>query len=175
MGLKEWVPSDWKYAHYDPEFITFTWGDYARIRTSWARKLHPNDYYFFIGSLRYNEEKGVKRESDIDQEWAYYLIGFFEMKLPPRQVSYPISDVIRSEFPNNAHVRRSSREDDRFLIFCGSKRSRLLDRAIPLSHKRFPNDLAKKVMPWLSPSSPRWWQGVLSEEAVDFILNAISN
>ena len=33
LGLDSVVPSDWKFARNDPEFQTFTWGDYINKRT----------------------------------------------------------------------------------------------------------------------------------------------
>jgi hypothetical protein len=47
LGLKEVVPDSWKYAHNDPEFRSFTWGDYINKRTYLTRQLCKGDYVFF--------------------------------------------------------------------------------------------------------------------------------
>ena len=173
LGAKDWVPEDWKYAHYDPEFLTFTWGDYAKIRTHWARKLRPGDYYFFISSLRYHQTE-ARREPHIDPEWGYYLIGLFEAQEAPVELSYPIPSNLKSRFKNNAHVRRVPKSDEKFLIFSGTARSCLLKRAVPLSRRQYPNELAKRALPWASASNPRWWQGIVSEEGASILLNEVT-
>jgi hypothetical protein len=169
----------WKYAHYDPEFETFSWGDYPNKRTYYARQLQPGDYYFFISSLRHISTDG-KRESDIDPLWAYFITGFFLVARPPEELSYPISLADRSRFKNNAHVRRSESADlGPFLIFTGTQeKSRLLKRAIPISNKKVPNSLAKNAMPWLiEANNPdwqgRWWEGLLPEEGARVLFHAI--
>lgn len=180
LGLREILTDAWSwgnYAHYDPEFLSFTWGDYENIRTLRARQLRPKDFYFFMSSLKYKPD-GAERLPDIDPDWAYYLIGFFEVAETPITVHHPIPEHIRERFPNNAHIRRDPAHHGRpFLIFTGTKtgekKSRLLPKAVALSRQRIPNELSIAALPWLNPSNPRWWQaGIVPDEGVRLLLKA---
>ncbi len=186
LGLGEILPTNWKwgnYAHYDPEFLTFTWGDYENKRTYQARQLKARDFYFFISSLQYHLMSGVERAPDIDPDWGYYIIGFFKAAQLPVWIHYPIPKQTLARFPNNAHVRRREGSWDPFLVFTGTAQgeagSRLLGRAVPLSNGVLPNRLAKEAMgDWLRPSpsgswNKRWWEeGVVSEAGVKLLLEA---
>jgi len=165
--------------HYDPEFKTFSWGDYPNKRTYYARQLQPGDCYFFISSLKYHPGS-VKRESDISSGWAYYITGLFVAAQLPEEVSYPISQRNRSRFGNNAHIRRLETADlGPFLVFTGDQKgSRLLKRAIPISNKKVPNSIANDAMPWLNEANNpewqgRWWEGLVPPEGTQVLLDAI--
>ncbi len=186
LDLQETLPKNWKwgkYAHYDPEFESFTWGDYKNKRTYQARQLQERAFYLFISSLKYFPIRGVEGAHDINPDWAYYLIGFFEVAELPTWVSYPLSTHFRDRFLNNAHIRRRDNGTHRpFLIFTGTRRgktrSRLLERAVALSNGVIPNSLARAAMSWLKPSSTgrwnkRWWEeGIAPQQGVRRVLEA---
>lgn len=169
LGLTEYVRSDWRYAHYDPEFISFTWGDFINRRTYVVRKLGGNDFVFFISTLQY---KGVEAPllSWIDPNWAYYIIGYFELQSPVpflKNETYPVRNEIRANFENNAHVRRDPMKNPKpFCLFKGTQRSKILEPfPVPISRKNEPNDLAKAVLPSLNAERPRWWSNSIIEES----------
>ena len=187
LGLAEDLPRNWKwgkYAHYDPEFLTFTYGDPIEhtLRLRHARELREDEFLFFLASLRYSPRDGETRASDIDPEWAYYLIGFFELAEPPIVLPYPFPDDARKRFSNNANVRRVNDQRPIF-IFEGTKNgkehSRQLMRAVALSNEVVPNTLARQAMPWLTPRpnkgwAYRWWgENFVFPEGVQILLRAM--
>ena len=173
LGLEEWVPQSWEYAHYDPEFRTYTWGDYPIIRTHWARQLNRGDYYFFIASLKFNGTT-QPRNSTVDPDWAYYVIGYFVIKEPPISISYPISDPMRRKFGNNAHIRRGTPgRRNAFLLFGGTNKTCLFEHALRFSRGKTPNEVAQEALPSVNPMNPRWWQGIIETRGVDFLLREI--
>ncbi len=64
------------YAHNDPEFATFTYGD--MIKNSRSRNLlqiEKDDYLFFLARLTpYRNDKYIKSEGN------FYLIGYFQIE-----------------------------------------------------------------------------------------------
>ena len=170
LGFTKWLPSEWpyKYAHYDPEFTTYTWGDRTGIRTYWARKLDPEDFVFFLSSLQHGY--GIR------PSWSYCIIGYFQLAALPMKVSYPIPSRLARRYPNNAHFRRRGQKGDSFILFQGRrKNSRLLDRAIILSRGSQPNHLALKLIPKPHPENPRWWQCVINPRGVKILLEEIDS
>lgn len=184
LGLTEFVPKKWLYAHHDPEFTTFTWGDYINKRTYTTRRLEKNDYVFFIASLQFKGNTET-RPIWIDPIWAYYIIGYFVLESPipfVEKIEYPISDDHRELFSNNAHVRRDYEKlveegrDGPFSIYKGTKKSRLLKVAVPISTKNKPNELARYTLSDPNESAPRWWQHkVIEDNRVKHILDEIEN
>ncbi len=168
LGFDKWLPSDWslKYAHYDPEFTTYTWGDRTGIRTYWARQLIPGDFVFFISSLQH--------KFGIRPLWSYCIIGYFHLSHLPMKITYPIPPRIARRFPNNAHFTRRGRNGESFILFQGNKKnSRLLNRAVVFSQGSKPNNLALKIVPKPHPENPRWWQCVVNRRGVRTLLDAI--
>ncbi len=166
LGLARWLPEDWsfQYAHYDPEFETYTWGDYPNIRTFWTRQLDPGEHVFFIASLRSVNASG---------SWSYSVVGYFTLDGSPVEVSFPVTEAVAERFHNNAHIRRGKGRKP-FIIFSGrSDNSRLLEKAVPISYGKLPNELAKRVFSKLNPESPRWWQGTVQPQAVEELFEAI--
>lgn len=155
LGLAEFVPS--RYAdskvHYDPEFETFTYGDYSNIRTHFLRQLKIGDYLFFLASLQYHSTPDKKRKNWICPEWAFYIIGYFEIEDVYHDFELVNPEKL-SKVKNNAHVRR--RYDTNFMVWKGSQRSKLLDIAVPVSNKQFPTSEAKRI--FNLREGPRWWQ-----------------
>jgi len=64
------------YAHNDPEFDTFTYGDVTKnSRSRNLLKIEKNDYLFFLARLTpYRNDKYIKSEGN------FYLIGFFQIE-----------------------------------------------------------------------------------------------
>jgi len=177
LGLSEYIPRAWIYAHYDPEFKTFTWGDYKNKRTFCTRQLLKGDFVFFISSLAYKSPKAIVRKPWV-LDYGMYLIGYFELEEIPQEenISYPVPSAIKEKYANNAHVRRDFTKEklSSFLIFKGSKHSKLLDIAVPFSVGSKPNTLAKKVIPNLNPNKPRWWSdAIINEKGVREIFDEI--
>lgn len=166
LGLAGWLHEGWsyQYAHYDPEFETNTWGDYPNIRTFWTRQLGWGEHVFFIASLR---------NLNASDSWSYSVIGYFTLQGPPVEVSFPVNEAVAKRFRNNAHIRRGKGRRP-FIIFSGMREnSRLLERAVPISYGKSPNELAKRVFSNLNPENPRWWQGIVQPQGVEELFEAI--
>ena len=181
------------YAHYDPQFRDqrgdheFTYGEpdtpKHSKRLQIARQLKKGEFLFFISSLEYKLTE-VERQPDINSEWSYYVVGFFELAENPVIVPNPIPTHIRDQFSSNAHVLRN--ETDPVLLFkgerIGKKSSRQLARAKVISNKSIPNELAIRAMPWLRPRrniaaegwNYRWWgEDFVSEDGVGLLLERV--
>ena len=140
LGLSEWVSNPKEYAHYDPEFETMTYGDYEhKTRVANAKKLKRGDFLFFFASLSNESDRKRRRPT------GFFFIGFFEIEriLSPQEVKG--SSIARK----NAHVRR--RGDSGFSVWKGSRRSGLLEIAVPLDRKAsnlFLRTSDGKILPW---------------------------
>jgi hypothetical protein len=141
--------------HNDPEFDTFTYGDYPTLspRAANLKNIKIGDYLFFLARL-------VRwRNGRFTDEAGFYFIGFFEIKDILKNVtSEPSKDQLRI-FGNNAHIRRglySSEFWDGFWVFRGSKNSKRFKYAIPFT-KEFANtildDLKRGKIIWPSNRS----------------------
>jgi hypothetical protein len=191
LQLEDVLPKPWKhgkYAHYDPEFRDFTYGEPNTrkhgLRLRFARHLKEGDFLFFISSLTYRQTADTLKQADVVDDWAYYLIGFLNLAEDPINVPNPIPNDIRARFPNNAHIRRN--EVDPLLIFPGTRAgrsaSRLVLRARAISDGTDPNRLAREAIPWIRPRQNmgptgwryRWWaEEFVSEEGVIRLLQAV--
>ncbi len=120
-------------AHYDPEFLTFTYGDPTRNKSAQLRRLNDGDLLVFYAGLRPREARSGGR---------LYIIGYFTVSsVEDIQTTkpWPPPDVPR--LWRNAHLRRR-RPDHGLVVVCGHKRtSKLLERAIPIS------DEAQRITP----------------------------
>ncbi|MFW9889691.1 MAG: hypothetical protein ACFFER_15995 [Candidatus Thorarchaeota archaeon] len=140
LGLRKWVTNPKEYAHYDPEFETMTYGDYAyKTRVANARKLKHGDFLFFFASLSNQTEKKIRRPT------GFFFIGFFEIDriLPPEiAVSSPL-------YRKNAHVIRKG--DSGFSIWKGTRRSALLEKAVLMDRRSVDSILRTskgEILPW---------------------------
>lgn len=154
LGLASYIPSEYvsSKVHYDPEFETFTYGDYSNIRTHSVRRLSKGDFLFFITSLQYHRTADRERKPWIHPVWAFYIIGYFEIEEIYNDVELKDPKKL-SKVHNNAHVRR--RNDKNFRVWKGSQKSKLLKVAVPLSNKLVPTSDAKMIF---DSKGPRWWQ-----------------
>ncbi|QLG61200.1 Nmad3 family putative nucleotide modification protein [Halorarum salinum] len=94
-------------------------------------------------------------------EWGAYLVGEFEVAEVLAGEAYRAADgATRGRFDSNAHVRREA--FDAAVLVRGTDRSRLYDRAVPLSTPGAGAE-ANELVTELSTDSGRgpWWRRVL--------------
>jgi len=109
LGLADYVPSAYALTkvHSDPEFESFTYGDYSNIRTHAVRQLSKGDFLFFITSLQYHRTSDRERKPWIHPEWAFYIISYFEIEEIYRD--FELKDPKKLfRVQNNAHLRREN-------------------------------------------------------------------
>jgi hypothetical protein len=130
--------------HHDPEFVTFTFGDFpTRSRTSHLKDMEYGDLLLFIASLKQTKHKVI---GSTFQKWiipnrGMYLIGMFEvigiLTKDGEQFSKKLG---RNAYKKNPHYKRfQENESEESWIFKGSNRSTLFPIAVPL----FRTDLRK--------------------------------
>ena len=137
-------------AHDDPEFESFTYGDYPnRIvpakgvpkaigRAGNLRHLKEGDLLFFLARLTKVKQHMAPTGA------GFYLIGFFEISVIRKNVKEKPTESELQIFGNNAHVRRGLADHshfDNFWVFKGSDESRLFRHAVP-----FDQELASKTL-----------------------------
>ena len=149
--------------HLDPAFAgypfctTSTYGDEHAVKAGPLSRLDPGDVLLFYATLSLHGNPATAVEWVVP-DWGTYLVGEFRVQqvvtgdeyetLPPEE---------RERFATNAHVRRET--FDAKVLVAGDERSRLYDRAVPLSTPAggtTPNDLVTE----LSNDSGRgpWWR-----------------
>ncbi len=116
--------------HFDPEFASFTYGDPTPPKAG-LRRLEEGDMLIFYCGLQRWDPRGWDHTS----EPALYLIGYFEVLAAGRPESLG-DEKTRTLFAKNFHVIHrqvfASQKDDLVLVK-GSKRSRLLTKAVRIS------------------------------------------
>ena len=111
--------------HFDPEFVSFTYGDPTPPKAS-LRRLEKGDMLIFYCGL-----EGWDHRS----EPALYLIGYFEVLAAGRPEGLG-DELTRTLFSKNFHVRHQqvfARQKDALVLVKGSERSRLLKKAVGIS------------------------------------------
>ncbi len=135
-------------AHNDPEFKTYTYGDYPTKspRVFVMRHVREGDLLFFLARLTKWQKGRFINDS------AFYLIGFFKISMVIKNIySLPYKDIIDTVI-ENAHIKRAildQRFFDGFWIFKGNDKSMKFDIAVP-----FDRDFTNKVM---RDASGRLW------------------
>lgn len=123
--------------HIDPEFDTNTYGHAKRWGEIKALlDLKPGDYLFFHATLSHLNKP---------QLWLTAIIGYFikESVNDCRKLTKEeIEEQYGKRFASNAHLKRTDPSID--LLISGSKNSKLLQRAIPLSDFSAPGRLNEK-------------------------------
>jgi hypothetical protein len=162
--------------HFDPEFITFTYGDPTQPKQG-LRRLEGGDMLVFYCGLE---------GWDFPSDPALYLMGYFEVSVASRAVDFSRSEV-ESLFGENFHVRhRRVYEDqkDDLILVKGSPSSRLLDKTVLMS--TVGQDRAGRPLKVLSPemqevfgdfdgkisfqrSPPRWVDSAFVARSVKFM------
>lgn len=134
--LSRYIPeSFWNWrVHNDPEFNTFTYGDYPTLtpRASNLQKINLKDHLFFLARLT------QWKDGSFTEEPGFYLIGFFEVENILKEVTRKPPDSELEKFSSNPHIRRgltNRRFWDRFWVFKGSENSRRFRRAVPVTRE----------------------------------------
>ncbi|MFB6070849.1 MAG: hypothetical protein ABEJ76_07475 [Halanaeroarchaeum sp.] len=147
--------------HLDPEFASYpggrsyTYGDPHGVKASPILDLEAGDFLLFYATL---DRFGEDPVPWLTPDWGTYLIGHFRLDRAPLSPTAR-SDVpaaLRDRLANNAHLRRE--DFDARVLAVGDRRSRLYDRAVPLSASRGtePN---RVVTDWSSDSGAGpWWR-----------------
>jgi hypothetical protein len=122
LGFKR-VKTPNEYAHFDPEFKTFTYGHVGRYgENRLLIDLEDQGILFFFASLQ------------TGKNWAPYIIGYL---LQPKIVDCrkldeeQILEYRNNGFARNAHLKRNHRDVD--LLIKGRSGSKRLKRAFPLT------------------------------------------
>jgi len=121
-------------AHYDPEFESYTYGDYPTFHPRAANlcRLSKGDFIFFFSRLVHWKNGRFTKEA------KFCLIGFIEIKEIYRNICKRPPDGILQRIRNNAHVIRAECDPifyDGFWVFLGSNRSKRFEYCVPLDRK----------------------------------------
>jgi len=111
--------------HFDPEFVTFTYGDPTPPKAG-LRRLENGDMLVFYCGLR---------GWNFASKDALYLIGYFEVLAAGKPDDFGDQDI-RSLFGDNFHVRHEpvlKRQKADLVLVKGSEHSRLLTKAVQIS------------------------------------------
>ena len=123
-----------QFAHVDPEFHGFTYGDYPTRypRASNLKQLFPGDHLIFFSALT------PWTDGHFHGRPGFYLIGFFEIRqIFKDMVGRPGKDILK-QIEGNVHMIRAECDPvlfDGFWILKGSTRSRRFKRAVPLDRR----------------------------------------
>ncbi len=140
LNLGKWMREPELHAHNDPEFETFTYGDYSyKPSKGNLTRAERGDYLVFFSSFQ--KLKNNKATDDC----GFFIIGYFEL-----EEIYNFDEILDNsseeeinEFAkkvaNNAHFKRVY--DESFTIWQGSKNSKKLKKGIPLNA-----ELVKKIL-----------------------------
>lgn len=111
--------------HFDPEFVTFTYGDPTSKR-NYLLKLNNGDLLVFYAGL--SPHQNNKHEN------ALYIIGYFfvDHVIDFNKLSVQEIENCYKTFSNNAHLKRSY-DTTNLVVVVGNKESKLLKKAIKIS------------------------------------------
>lgn len=140
LGVGNYLPekiSKYDFAHYDPEFITFTYGHKKRYGDV-LKQLKKGDILLFFATLEYSDDKTVERKNEISPTWGAYIIGYFvvERILTYNEFTERPHEIL-DEISYNAHLRRRDQKFD-LIVIGDPDKSALLHHAIPLSDPQDP-------------------------------------
>lgn len=154
--------------HLDPEFPEaggerYTYGDEHGVKAGPLSELERGDWLLFYATLTQRGDPAPWQAP----EWGAYLIGgmCLARDVVTGEEYRAMADAERAPFRTNAHVKRSE-FDARVLIHGEPDRSRLFDRAVPLSSPTAGTD-ANRLVTDLSNDSGRgpWWRRPLRFDA----------
>jgi hypothetical protein len=169
-GLPFALPDDIRDrpVHLDPEFATYprceryTYGDEWGTKASRIAELSAGDWLYFYATLS-TVDPGASADW-IGHEWGAYLIGGFRLASDPVTADYEdLPADGRTVFENNAHVKRQV-VDARVLVHGEPGRSRLFDRAVPLSSPDAGADSNDLVDASSDSGRGPWWRRPLPFE-----------
>jgi hypothetical protein len=95
--------------HFDPEFVTFTYGD-PTVKRKYLLKLEKKDLLIFYAGFTPFKNKKHKE--------ALYLIGYFtvERVIDFNQLTKKEIGNFYRLYPNNAHLKRSYDTEDLVIV-----------------------------------------------------------
>jgi hypothetical protein len=149
--------------HLDPSFAgypfctTYTYGDEHAVKAGPLSRLEPGDFLLFYATLDLHGDSDSAVEWVVP-DWGAYLIGEFRVERAVTGEEYEsLPAANRRRFATNAHVRREP--FDAKVLVAGDNRSRLYDRAVPLSTPDG-GTTANELVIDLSNDSGRgpWWR-----------------
>ncbi|WP_313693749.1 hypothetical protein [Halorarum halobium] len=187
LGLADHVPAEARElpVHLDPEFAgslgreSYTYGDPHGVKAGPLSRLEPGDFLLFYATLSRvengsggaNGEVSASGEVEatgtgrdwLPPEWGAFLVGEFEVAAAVTGDEYRAAAPdagLRERFASNAHARRDP--FDAAALVGGTDRSRLYERAVPLSTPEAGAD-ANRLVTELSNDSGKgpWWRRVL--------------
>lgn len=130
--LIDFFPPNWQRKmadrpiHFDPEFVTFTYGDPTRLKSG-LRYLQSGDMLVFYCGL---EGWGFSSVP------ALYLLGYFDV-LTAGKASEFSPNEIEELFSGNFHVKNPvDGQKDALILVKGSEKSRLFEKAVCISSIR---------------------------------------
>jgi hypothetical protein len=137
--------------HNDPEFSTFTYGDYpGKPRAANLKNIERGDWLFFLARLE------CWQDGKFTNEAKFYFIGYFEIEHVLKNydigaywglhldLDSPQNNLPFDGIKNNAHILRLTRGKiplDCFWIFKGNRNSQLFEHAV-----LFDREFADRVM-----------------------------
>jgi len=150
--------------HLDPEFAgyhdgtEYTYGDEHGVKAGPISALSAGDRLLFYATLEPTD--GGDYPDWVAPDWGAYLVGEFALASDPvtGEEYRELPERRRRRFANNAHVKRET-FDAKVLVRGDPDRSRLFDRAIPLSSPDAGAD-PNAVVTELSDDSGKgpWWR-----------------
>jgi hypothetical protein len=131
VSISELIGKDYhnQFAHNDPEFETYTYGDYptCHARAANLKRLEKGDYIFFFARLvPWKEGRFVGKP-------MFGLIGFIEIEKIHRNITRKPTNPEFQEIKRNAHMVRAESNSifyDGFWVFKGSEKSTRFKRAV---------------------------------------------
>jgi len=116
--------------HFDPEFETFTYGD-PTVKRKYLLGLEEEDLLIFYAGL-------TPFKSNRQKE-GLYVIGYFTVEeiVDFNQLSETEMENFYQLYSNNAHIKRIDYPEDLVIVVGRRNRSRLLDKAILISQRKF--------------------------------------
>ncbi len=116
-------------AHYDPEFETYTYGDYPTChpRAANLKRLGNGDYIFFFARLV------PWLHGKFSDKAKFAIIGYIEIEKIFKDINKRPPQPELFEIANNAHVIRGEVNSffyDGFWVFKGSPKSMRFNRAV---------------------------------------------
>lgn len=158
--------------HLDPSFAeyprcdAYTYGDPHPVKAGPISELSSGDWLLFYATLSTASTAPSPPEPWIAPEWGAYLIGAFHVeRVLSLDSATELSPADREDFRTNAHLRRE-RFDARVLVAGDPDRSRLFDRAVPLSSRDAGSDPNRLVTELSSDSGKGpWWRRPLRFDA----------
>jgi Nucleotide modification associated domain 3 len=164
--------------HFDPEFVTFTYGDPTPPKAS-LRRLTEGSLLVFYGGFE---------GWDFRCPPALYIIGYFNVSRAGSAGSFSRTEILHL-FGKNFHVMHQdvfSDQRERLVLVKGGEGSRLLNKAVRISSlgrdkkgnpiQRLSNEMQRIFGDFeghtsIQRSPPRWVKPPFIERAAEYVLS----